>query len=174
VAERRPDWTLVLLGPLQCSCEALLRRPNVRHLGAKTHEELASHIAGFDAALVPYVRNSQTETVIPAKIGEYLAMGKPVVSTDLPAVRELRADPGVVAVADGSAPAFETAVARALESSGHPELIARRRELAGHFDSSGIAERIGTLIEAAAYDRARVTRLPRPEALPDADEAPAA
>jgi glycosyltransferase involved in cell wall biosynthesis len=174
VAERRPDWTLVLLGPLQQSCEALLRRPNVRHLGAKAHDELASYIAGFDAAVVPYVRNSQTETVIPAKIGEYLAMGKPVVSTDLPAVRELAADPGVVAIADGPGPAFARAVARALEGSGDAELVSRRRELAARFDSRGIAERIGLLIEAAADDRAPVTRLPRPEVLPDADEAPAA
>jgi glycosyltransferase involved in cell wall biosynthesis len=146
----------------------------VRHLGAKTHDELASYIAGFDAAVVPYVRNSQTETVIPAKIGEYLAMGKPVVSTDLPAVRELAADPGVVAIADGPGPAFARAVARALEGSGDAELVSRRRELAARFDSRGIAVRIGLLIEAAADDRAPVTRLPRPEVLPDADEAPAA
>jgi glycosyltransferase involved in cell wall biosynthesis len=174
IANRRPDWSLVLLGPLQRSCDALLCLPNVQYLGVKDHRELASYIAGFDVGIVPYLRNPQTETVSPAKIGEYLATGKPVVSTDIPAVRELAADPGVVAIAGGSGAAFVEAVSRALETSGSAELVARRRELAAQFDSRGIADSIGELIEAAADERSGLRRLPRREAPRDADEAPAA
>jgi glycosyltransferase involved in cell wall biosynthesis len=162
------------VGPMQRSCDALLRLPNVHHVGVKDHGELAAYIAGFDAGIVPYLRTSETETVIPAKLGEYLAMGKPVVSTDLPAVRELAGDPGVVAMADGSGPAFVDAVARALESSGAAELVAKRRDLAARFDSRGIAQRIGELIEAAADERAGLRRRSPREAPQAAGEAPAA
>jgi glycosyltransferase involved in cell wall biosynthesis len=174
LAKRRPDWSLVMVGPIQTRCDALLRLPNVHHLGPIDHQELASYIAGFDVGLVPYRGGEQTETVIPAKLGEYLAVGIPAVSTDLPAVRELGAHPAVVSIPDPSHDAFIAAVGEALALPRTGELTGLRRALAGAVASHGIAERIGELIEAAVEERAGVRRLQAPEARPAAGEAPAA
>jgi glycosyltransferase involved in cell wall biosynthesis len=81
VAEARPDWTLVFVGPIQTSVGGLARLPNVRFLGPKAHADIPRYVKAFAACLMPYVRTLYTESVSPAKLYEYLIMGKPVVST---------------------------------------------------------------------------------------------
>ena len=71
----------MLVGPLQISPGYLKQIPNVYLAGPKAHEELLDYICGFDVCIVPYLSNGYTATVVPTKINEYLAMGKPVVST---------------------------------------------------------------------------------------------
>ncbi len=83
VAEQRPDWSLVLVGPEDEAFEKskLHRLPNVTFLGRKKPEELAAYIKGFDVALNPQIVNPITDINYPLKIDEYLAMGKPTVAT---------------------------------------------------------------------------------------------
>ena len=59
-------------------------RPHL--LGPRRHVDLPSYVQGFDVGIVPYRKVPASATVVPTKIQEYLALGKPVVSTDLPAV----------------------------------------------------------------------------------------
>lgn len=125
-AQRRPMWDWVLVGPKQTADVATVESlPNVHMLGQVPHDRLAEHIAGFDVCIVPYVRSAYTETVVPTKINEYLALGKPVVATDLPPVIEFNRQHGVLEVTPNEPTAFVDAIQRA--ASGLDEGMARRR-----------------------------------------------
>lgn len=83
VAQSRPEWQLVLVGPEdeQFSKSALHSLPNVHFLGRKDPSTLPGYVKGFDVAINPQVINDITNVNYPLKIDEYLAMGKPVVAT---------------------------------------------------------------------------------------------
>ena len=81
-AEMRPDWSFVMVGPVvKISDEDLPKRHNIHYLGSKTYEQLPAYLAGWDVALMPFAMNESTEFISPTKTPEYLAGGKPVVST---------------------------------------------------------------------------------------------
>jgi len=83
-AEMRPDWSFVMLGPVvKIADEDLPRRHNIHYLGSKTYEQLPSYLSGWDVALMPFAMNESTEFISPTKTPEYLAGGKPVVSTPI-------------------------------------------------------------------------------------------
>jgi glycosyltransferase involved in cell wall biosynthesis len=88
MATARPHWSWVYVGPHQTDVTPLAALPNVHLLGPRPHDQLARYIRQFDACTIPYTRSVYTETVVPTKLNEYLAMGKPVVSTDLPALAD--------------------------------------------------------------------------------------
>jgi UDP-galactopyranose mutase len=82
IAAMRPDWQLVMVGPVvKIAEEDLPRRPNIHYLGAKKYEQLPAYLSGWDVALMPFAMNESTQFISPTKTPEYLAGGKPVVST---------------------------------------------------------------------------------------------
>lgn len=83
IAEQRPNYSLVLVGPEDEDFKnsKLHNLDNVYFLGRKKPEELSSYIKGFDVALNPQLVNEITDYNYPLKIDEYLAMGKPTVAT---------------------------------------------------------------------------------------------
>ena len=84
VAAARPNWQLVMLGPVtKIDPKVLPQRPNIHYLGSKTYDELPRYIAGWDVALMPFAINEATRYISPTKTPEYLAAGKPVVSTPI-------------------------------------------------------------------------------------------
>jgi UDP-galactopyranose mutase len=84
IADNRPDWQLILVGPVVKIDRAVLpRRPNIHYLGAKDYAELPTYIAGWDVALMPFALNESTQFISPTKTPEYLAAGRPVVSTPI-------------------------------------------------------------------------------------------
>ena len=90
LATQRPDWHIVMLGPIVKIDEAdLPQAPNLHYLGMKAYEDLPDYLAHFDVALIPFALNEATEFLSPTKTLEYLAAGKPVVSTPLPDVVDL-------------------------------------------------------------------------------------
>jgi len=86
-ARAHPDWTLVLIGPVDTETSTLAGFPNIHLLGHRDYQLLPSYLKGFDAAVIPFRVNELTRGVNPVKLYEYLAAGKPVVSSDLPEVR---------------------------------------------------------------------------------------
>src|SRR5689334_8897688 len=83
-AEMRPDWSFVMVGPVvKISEEDLPKRHNIHYLGAKTYGELPSYLSGWDVALMPFAMNESTQFISPTKTPEYLAGGRPVVSTPI-------------------------------------------------------------------------------------------
>jgi len=84
VAAARPHWQFVMLGPVtKIDPASLPQRLNIHYLGAKSYEELPKYIAGWDVALLPFAINDATRYISPTKTPEYLAAGKPVVSTPI-------------------------------------------------------------------------------------------
>ena len=84
VAAARPNWQFVMVGPMTKIDPAMLpQRLNIHYLGAKSYEELPKYIAGWDVALLPFAINDATRYISPTKTPEYLAAGKPVVSTPI-------------------------------------------------------------------------------------------
>ena len=114
LADARPDWHLVLLGPLaKIDPAELPSRPNIHYLGAKFYDELPAYLAGWDVALMPFAMNEATRFISPTKTPEYLAAGLPVVST--PVVDVIRQYGQMTAVGiGGGAEAFLRAAERAL------------------------------------------------------------
>lgn len=86
-ARQIPSATFALVGPTYVDTSALESCPNVRLLGGRPHDEIPAYVKGFDVALIPYVINAFTDSVYSCKLNEYLAMGVPVVATNM---RELR------------------------------------------------------------------------------------
>jgi glycosyltransferase involved in cell wall biosynthesis len=129
IASRRPEWTVLLVGPSRDGTEEALgrlaSRVNVRWLGAKSYTDIPRYVAAFDVAIIPYLRNTYTQSCFPLKTFEYLAAGKAVVASGLP---ELEGISPHVVLADG-ADAFIAAVERALADTSSSS-IAARQELA--------------------------------------------
>jgi UDP-galactopyranose mutase len=82
VADAHPDWTLVIVGPVvKIDPAQLPRRRNIAYLGLKTYAELPAYLSGWDVAIMPFAINAATRFISPTKTPEYLAGGRPVVST---------------------------------------------------------------------------------------------
>jgi glycosyltransferase involved in cell wall biosynthesis len=86
IARSRPDWQIVLIGRVVAGIDVLSSQPNVRILGPRDYFELPSLMKGLDCMIVPFRVTEMTRHVNPLKMREYLAAGKPVVSTALPEV----------------------------------------------------------------------------------------
>jgi UDP-galactopyranose mutase len=101
LATARPDWHFVMIGPVvKIDPADLPKQPNIHYLGAKTYDELPSYLAGWDVALLLFARNEATRFISPTKTPEYLAAGKPVVSTSIHDVVRPYGDEGLVEIAD--------------------------------------------------------------------------
>jgi UDP-galactopyranose mutase len=114
IAASRPDWHLVMLGPVvKIDPATLPQRDNIHYLGSKQYEELPRYIAGWDVALLPFARNEATRFISPTKTPEYMAAGKPVVSTSIRDVVRPYGQQGLVRIADDVA-AFVAACSSAM------------------------------------------------------------
>ncbi len=92
VALRHPDWSIVLVGRCMPNLDRspLDPLPNVHFMGFRPVEEVPAYCKAFDVCMIPYMVNEFTRSIMPLKIIEYLATGKPVISTPLPAALECR------------------------------------------------------------------------------------
>jgi len=121
IAELRPNWSFVMVGPVvKVAPEDLPRRLNIHYLGPKTYKELPAYLAGWDVALMPFAMNEATEFISPTKTPEYLAGGRPVVSTPVKdVVRHYGHLEGVKIASEPDS--FVAACDQALELSRNPE-----------------------------------------------------
>lgn len=82
VAEKRPDWNFVMLGPVVKIDESKLPKlPNIHYLGSKKYDQLPYYFGGWDIGMIPFLLNAATKYISPTKTPEYLAAGIPVVSS---------------------------------------------------------------------------------------------
>ena len=143
LARRRPDWSFVLVGPVgeadPDTCIADLQSlANVHVMGVQAYADLPAWLAHCDVALLPLQENTYTQHMFPMKFFEYLAAGRPVVATQIPALRPF-ASAALLCPPDTDA--FEAAIAMAL--AGHGPSMEQRLELAAEhtYDS-----RTGTML----------------------------
>jgi glycosyltransferase involved in cell wall biosynthesis len=87
LAESHPEYSILLVGTVNYGIEKFKQHPNITLLGVRKYEVLPKYLAYMDVCLIPFKINKLTLASNPIKMYEYLAAGKPVVSTDLPEVR---------------------------------------------------------------------------------------
>lgn len=115
IAEARPDWHLVIIGPVVKIEKATLpQRENIHYLGGRDYKQLPAYLAGWDLAMLPFARNESTRFISPTKTPEYLAAGKPVVSTSIRDVVRPYGESKLVRIAD-TVSEFVTAAEQAMQ-----------------------------------------------------------
>lgn len=134
VAALHPEWSLLFLGPIVKMPERELRailaaHPNIRWLGARPYDSLPDYARSFAACLMPWVEGGEAESINPTKTLEYLATGRPVISTRIRDVVEQYESPAIE-FATG-AEAFAEACARALAEDTAERRRARKELTAG-------------------------------------------
>jgi glycosyltransferase involved in cell wall biosynthesis len=143
-------WSIVLIGPRYRTAPRLPSAPNVHVLGACPYEKLPHALAAFDVSIIPYRTDGATRMVNPVKALEYMAGGKPVVSTALPDVERLY---GAAALIAKDAEEFAALVRKAIAA---PESLSARIEagkiLARERSWSKAAGRLSETIEKALQE----------------------
>jgi len=137
LARRHRNWSVVLVGRCMPNLDTrpLTDEPNIHLYGMRPVEALPAYCKGFDVCILPYRVVEFTRSILPLKLVEYLATGKPVVTTAIPAAREFR---DVYYVAD-TIDEFDRMVAEAIDEDGRHAAARVRRAAA--YDWNAIAER---------------------------------
>lgn len=122
-AALRPDWQWVIVGPTVSKIDpaTLPQAGNIHYLGGKDYGDLPKYLAGWDVALLPFARNDSTRFISPTKTPEYLAAGRPVVSTSIRDVVRPYGEIGLVRIAD-TPDEFVAACAAALAEDSEARL----------------------------------------------------
>jgi UDP-galactopyranose mutase len=121
LADARPEWSIEILGPVvKIDPADLPQRANIHYLGGRDYEALPAHLARWDVALMPFAINESTRFISPTKTPEYLAGGRPVVSTAIADVARHYGNLEGVFIAD-TTEAFIEGCERALELARGPD-----------------------------------------------------
>jgi UDP-galactopyranose mutase len=125
LADARPEWHFVLIGPVvKIHPSSLPCRMNIHYLGRKDYSVLPAYLAGWDATFMPFALNGATRFISPTKTPEYLAAGRRVVSTPVPDVVRDWGATGLVEIA-ASPCEFVGALERVLSQREDPEWLSR-------------------------------------------------
>lgn len=155
LATTRPDWSLVLVGPVgnvrgkEAALARLQALPNVHFLGSKPAAALPAYVQHFDVCLMCYEVNAYTRYIYPLKLHEYLAGGRPVVSSPVDSVLP---HGDVVALA-GSPDEWVRCVTSSLSAEAQgPEATQRRQQRARAHDWDVLVARIAAEFHAAGVE----------------------
>jgi glycosyltransferase involved in cell wall biosynthesis len=151
VAEARPDWHWALVGPTaKVTPEELPVAPNIHYLGKQQYADLPAFLKGFDIATMPFALNEATRFISPTKTLEYLAGGKPVISSSVPDVAAFYDE--IVTIADG--PEAWLAAIPAILAETPAERQARQERaqpIIQEHSWDDIARRMWELMDSAAH-----------------------
>lgn len=154
IAEARPDWHLVIIGPVVKIDPAMLpRHENIHYLGGKSYQELPAYVAGWDVALLPFAINESTRFISPTKTPEYLAAGKPVVSTSIRDVVRPYGQLSLVRIADSVAEFVAAADAAINENANASRWLSQVDAFLAQNSWDRTWARMIQLVESAMSDR---------------------
>lgn len=128
VIRSRPQYQFVLVGSMALSFEVLKRAPNVIAIPQQPYPSIADYGAAFDVCLMPWLQNEWIRHCNPIKLKEYLALGKPVVSTPYPELGRC----GTLCYEASGADHFASAIDQALRQDGPVKRMARREWASQH------------------------------------------
>jgi UDP-galactopyranose mutase len=156
LAAARPNWQIVLVGPVvKIDPATLPRRYNIHYFGQRSYDELPRYLVGWDVCLLPFARNDATQFISPTKTLEYMAAELPIVSTPITDV----AEPYSEIVYLGGTPEEFLAACEAALRAGPEERAGRtaqmRRVLAGTSWDVTVAS-METLLAAAVAKKVTV------------------
>jgi len=153
IAKKRPDWSIVLVGPTQTDTSQIEAVNNIYLLGKKELVDLPYYVNKFDVGIIPYRISGYTQTVYPTKLNEYHIMGKPVVSTDLPEIAAINnRNAGLVSVGK-THEEFLECISRSLGDS-REELVVRRVSFARENSWPARIEQMSAFLEGALEKKA--------------------
>lgn len=157
IAAKRPDWNFVMIGPVvKIDPETLPKHKNIHYLGAKKYEELPAYLAGWDIALLLFARNESTQFISPTKTPEYLAAGKPVVSTSIRDVVRPYGELKLVEIAD-TPDEFIDAAEKLLTQLDQKEWLTRVDTYVGNLSWDKSWKQMWDLIDAVVDRKKRLT-----------------
>jgi glycosyltransferase involved in cell wall biosynthesis len=162
VADADPAWQLVMVGPVvKIDPATLPQRANIHWLGQQPYEQLPQLVAGWDVCLMPFALNEATRFISPTKTLEYMAAGKPIVSTGINDVKSMFSDVVRIA-ADGAG--FVEACRAALAEKGHArtDRLADMQACVWRYSWSETVQAVHRAIEAVLADHAEPARMPAP------------
>ncbi len=149
IAELRPDWHLVMIGPVvKIDPAHLPQRENIHYIGGKSYNELPSYLAGWDVAMLPFAINESTRFISPTKTPEYLAAGKPVVSAPIRDVVRPYGEKNLVRIA-GTAEEFISAAEELMSNDNAAEWLASVDTFLANDSWDNTWERMNRLIKFA-------------------------
>jgi UDP-galactopyranose mutase len=155
LAAERPRLSFVLLGPVDGIAAARLpHAPNLYHPGPRPYERRPAYLGGFAAGVLPYRTDGRHAGFSPPEVLEFLAAGRPVVSTPLPEVVRRYPDVVTVAEADRFAEALDGAVAADADAAE------RGLERARSASWPRLVGEMEILVARAVQQRSRTPRLP--------------
>jgi glycosyltransferase involved in cell wall biosynthesis len=129
LADALPNMSVVMIGPVvKVDPDELPRRPNIHWLGRRDYDQLPAYLKAADVALMPFALNEATEYINPTKTLEYMAAGRPIVSTPVPDVVRQSAPVVEIATSPG---AFVRAVADAIRAPNSARIFEGRRRAEG-------------------------------------------
>ena len=129
LSKKFSDFTFVFVGPIQTDVSNMQEKSNIIFVGQKKHKELSGYIKHFDVSIIPYKKDDYTDNISPAKLNEYLIMGKPVVSTNLREVETFNRENGDILYVTDNHRDFADLISKAItEDNDH--LKKRRIEIA--------------------------------------------
>ena len=168
MAQRHPEWQIVMVGPVvKIDPATLPERPNIHWLGQQSYDDLPGLISGWDVCLLPFALNEATRYISPTKTLEYMACGRPSVSTSIRDVVEPYGH--LVAIADTVdeyVAACEKILARTpTEQAGHARALA---EIVARTSWDATAKAMGDLIAAADRVRALSDKVVAPQSAANA------
>ncbi len=149
LVKRHQAWSFVFVGPRSSHAEILTlveelsRRPNVYFIGPKTVAELPGYPQHCDACIMPYHVNGYTNNIYPLKLHEYLASGRPVVSSP---IRSLQDFEGVISLVEGPND-WSLALTRVVQPmAADREAMIRRREIARQYDWNKLVRKLAQIL----------------------------
>jgi glycosyltransferase involved in cell wall biosynthesis len=149
IARRRPDWSLVLVGPtgymgqFKADREELFALPNVHYLGNRSVREIPGYTQHMDVCLLCYALTDYTRYIFPLKLHEYLATGRPVVGSDIRTLRDFASTVRIAHNLDEWVAGIDASLAPAEHSR---ERIEERRRVARAYDWNEIAGRVAGIL----------------------------
>lgn len=172
LADARPQWQFVMVGPIvKIDPATLPQRPNIHYLGGRKYDEIPSYLASWDVCLMPFARNAATKHISPTKVLEYMAAGRPVVSTSIMDVADVYSD--VVYLGDDPN-SFKQACEKAIHASpeDREKLYAKMRLILATTSWDLTAEKMNSLMEEAFRLRSdRVMGMPSGPTIASRDSA---
>ncbi|HEV7745228.1 MAG TPA: glycosyltransferase family 1 protein [Pyrinomonadaceae bacterium] len=154
LAKRRPDWHFVMIGPVvKIHPRSLPKHRNIHYLGAKKYDELPSYLANWDVALLLFARNESTRFISPTKTPEYLAAGKPVISTSIRDVVRPYGQLDLVKIADSPDEFIPAAETMLKDSTDQAEWLSRVDDFLAGMSWDRTWQEMSDLINAAVAAR---------------------
>jgi glycosyltransferase involved in cell wall biosynthesis len=166
LAASRPDWHIVLVGPVvKIDPKALPQGPNIHYMGQQPYAELPRFLAGWDVCLMPFAMNESTRFISPTKSLEYMAAELPIVSTPVKDVADMHSD--VVEIAETPAE-FIAACERALQldDDARRKMVGLMREKLSRTSWTATAASMRELIDERIEERQAGARPRLPAAVP--------